>query len=233
MADIKDKIAKLLALAESPEPEEAKAALLRARALMAEHKLRPEECVKAENVTVVNELVGVTCTAMTNPWAVALSAVIAENYCCCAFRRRAKGRKYNEIGLIGLSDDFEICKRIFLYAYDCVISACKRDIERSKWDDPGDYRKKCNAYGWGFVAGVKKAFDEQKEQHQEWGLVLSTPAPVAAVFNTMGKPTQFGKVQDESWLGKYRAKGYVDGTKFDPTHRVAAGPERAAIGGAV
>ena len=42
--DVKDKIAKLLALAgNNPSQEEAKAALLRARELMAEHKLRPEE----------------------------------------------------------------------------------------------------------------------------------------------------------------------------------------------
>lgn len=41
--NIKDKIAKLLALAESPNENEAKAALLKARELMAEHKLRPED----------------------------------------------------------------------------------------------------------------------------------------------------------------------------------------------
>ena len=42
--NIKDKIAKLLALAESPNENEAKAALLKARELMAEHdgiKMRP------------------------------------------------------------------------------------------------------------------------------------------------------------------------------------------------
>ena len=37
--NIKDKIAKLLALAESPNENEARAALLKARELMAEHKL--------------------------------------------------------------------------------------------------------------------------------------------------------------------------------------------------
>ena len=47
--NIKDKIAKLLALAESPNENEAKAALLKARELMAEHKLRPEDVKKAKN----------------------------------------------------------------------------------------------------------------------------------------------------------------------------------------
>ena len=64
---IREKIAHLLALAESPEPAEAKAALLRARELMAKYKLRPEECVEEKNAKVVRELVGVSCTAMTNP----------------------------------------------------------------------------------------------------------------------------------------------------------------------
>ena len=49
MADIKDKIAKLLALAESPNEAEAKAALLKARELMAKNKLTPEECKEQKN----------------------------------------------------------------------------------------------------------------------------------------------------------------------------------------
>lgn len=41
--DYKDKIRKLLALAKSPEPEEAKFALLKARKLMAEHNLHSQK----------------------------------------------------------------------------------------------------------------------------------------------------------------------------------------------
>ena len=60
--DIRDKIAKLLALADSPSEAEARAALLKARELMAKHKLRPEEIKKAENVKVIKETIGVSCT---------------------------------------------------------------------------------------------------------------------------------------------------------------------------
>lgn len=49
--DYKDKIRKLLALAKSPEPEEAKFALLKARKLMAEHKLS-ERDLEERNTTV-------------------------------------------------------------------------------------------------------------------------------------------------------------------------------------
>lgn len=65
---INEKIAHLLALASNnPSEAEAKAALLKARELMAKHKLRPEDCKQSENVRVIRELVGVECTAMTNP----------------------------------------------------------------------------------------------------------------------------------------------------------------------
>lgn len=53
--DYKDKIRKLLALAKSPEPEEAKFALLKARKLMAEHKLS-ERDLEERNTTVIKRV---------------------------------------------------------------------------------------------------------------------------------------------------------------------------------
>ena len=75
MSKITEKIAKLLALAESPYEEEAKAALLQARRLMAEHKLMPEDIEPQENKKVIQECVGVTCTKLSSPWTVYLSTV--------------------------------------------------------------------------------------------------------------------------------------------------------------
>lgn len=229
--NIKDKIAKLLALAESPNENEAKEALLRARKLMAEHKLRPEECQKAENVKVVRELVDVTCTAMTNPWAAALSAIIAEHYCCRAYRNRAAGRKTNQIGFVGLEDDLEICKRIFLYAYDCVISACKHQIVKDPYDPPGTYREKCNAYGWGFCRGLQAAYREQEAEHQEWGLVMVVPKAVDDSMADMGKPSSFGKEKSGGTINAYKAMGYNAGREFNPGNRLETAPERAALRG--
>ena len=114
--NIKDKIAKLLALAESPNENEAKAALLKARELMAEHKLRPEDVKKAKKEKVIRKVLDITCTAMTNPWAASLSAVVAEHYCCRAYRYRSAGSKKNKIGLVGLEEDFEIAQRIVIYS---------------------------------------------------------------------------------------------------------------------
>lgn len=230
MADIRDKIAGLLNLAgNNPNENEVKAALLKARELMAKHKLRPEDCVKSENTKVVRELVGVSCTAMTNPWACSLAAVIAEHYCCQAYRNRVGGQRTVTIGLVGLEDDFEIAKRIFLYAYDCVISAIKHNIKKDPLDPPGTYRERCNAYGWGFVSGVSAAFRDQEEEHKDWGLVLVVPQVVTDSMADMGKKTTFGKVKNNH--ADCMDAGYQEGRKFDPTRRVAGETERMALGG--
>ena len=228
--DIKDKIAKLLALADSPNENEARVALLRARELMAKHKLRPEECVPAENLKVVRETIGVTFTKMTNPWAASLSALIAEHYCCQSFVERYTGERTNTIGIVGLEDDFEIAKRIFIYAYDCVINEAKAKVRRHSWDEPGTYRKACNAFGDGFVRGVRAAFQEQKAEHQEWGLVMVVPKAVTDSMGDIGKERSFARGFDTPDYDSLAA-GYEAGRQFDPNTRLDAPAAPAMIGG--
>ena len=92
-ADYKKLIRKLLALAESPNEHEAKAALLKARKLMAEHKLTEEELKDAGKRSVEKILTDITCSKRRNPWVVQLSVVIGENYCCKAYRNHVKGKQ--------------------------------------------------------------------------------------------------------------------------------------------
>ena len=81
--DYREKIKKLLALAESPNEHEAKAALLKAKELMAEHKLS-ELDVKDTGKKEVKEVLleGMQASTRHNPWIIPLSTVIGENYCC-------------------------------------------------------------------------------------------------------------------------------------------------------
>ena len=37
-----------------------------------------------------------------------------------------------EVGFAGLEDDYEVCRRIFLYAYDCVKSKCREIQEENR-----------------------------------------------------------------------------------------------------
>ena len=223
--NIKDKIAKLLALAESPNENEAKAALLKARELMAQHKLRPEECSKETNVKVRRELLDVQVSKTKYHWAIDLSAVIAEHYCCRAYRTHLKGGRMYRIGLVGLEDDFKVCKKIFLYAFDCA-KRCADDIILNYAYYDATYRRSlAEAYGKGFVQGLKSAFRQQdREKAQEWGLVLVVPKAVDDAMSDMGKGKVFKRMDAEDRMQKEAlAMGYVDGEKFDPSTKLEDG----------
>lgn len=125
-ADYKDKIKKLLALAESPNEHEAKAALLKARQLMAEHKIAEAELKDVEKQEVREVWTDITCSKRRNPWVVHLSAVIGENYCCKGCRKHRPGEQTQYIGFIGLEDDVEVCLAIFKYAVDCILAEIGR-----------------------------------------------------------------------------------------------------------
>ena len=228
---IKEKIAKLLALAESPNENEARAALLKARELMAEHKLSISDIAPQEQ-PVIKQEIGIFCTKMTDQWAVRLIQVVAHHYCCASYRHRHhKGEKTVELGLIGLQEDFEICKRIVLYAYECVKKRCSEISSNAKraGRPGGERREMCNAYGWGFCAGLIDAYDEQESAHQEWGLVLAMPRQVLDVLNGIGKPKVFVKPTIQKRNEAAMRQGYADGRKFGPETKLPPAKKRKAI----
>lgn len=220
--DIKEKIAKLLALADSPNEHEAKAALLKARELMALHKLRPDDITAIRTEKVIQKTVDITCTKLTNSWATRLAAVVASHYCCKSYRSRHKYEKKITIGFVGLEEDFEICVHIFQYAYDCVVSECKalrrkyKDIYNSSY-----LRKITNAYGEGFCMGLQDAFQKQEAAHeQEWGLVLQAPKAVMDIANLMKKGRQYGEIDYTGDAEHFVSKGMQDGQRFDPSTKL-------------
>lgn len=217
MADIREKIAKLLALADSPNENEAKAALLKARKLMAENKLLEADINGVREPKVVKKTIGIMCSGQKDTWAAALSGVIAKHYCCVAYRLRKAGERKIEIGFCGLEEDFEICVQAFRFAYDCIKYYCEHNIPRESDGTHVAYRKRCNSYGWGFVIGVQEALNKQEEEHQEWGLVMVVPQAVMNEFAGK-KPTSYGRNTSE--YGEYKRRGYVDGKNFNPGVRM-------------
>ena len=218
---IREKIKKLLALGESPNENEARAALLKARSLMAEHKLKAEDL--SEDAQVIRKTVGITCTKWTDSWAIELGVVVAEHYCCAAYRRRS-GDRY-ELGLIGMDEDFELCKRILLYAYESVKSGCDAiTFENRKRGMTEEYiRRARNSYGVGFCAGLDAAYAAQDEAHQDWALVLSKPKKVADKIAGMEKAEKpFMQQRFTPNDGLYLGNGYLDGLRFDPGKRLSA-----------
>lgn len=219
--DIKDRIAKLLALSKSPNEHEAKQALIKAQELMAVHKLCKDDIAPARNQMVIRQLIGVYCTKRLNSWMVPLSAVIAENYCCTAWRNHRKHAQKVEIGFIGFEDDFYVCEAVFKYAVDCVLSYCKQiRVEYKDIYLPKYIARLTDAYGFGFANGVNAAFARQKDEHREWGLVLIVPTEVQEVANEM--ETTIFKKSDLKSQGelKYTQQGYEDGQDFDPSTKL-------------
>lgn len=233
MIDYKEKIRKLLALAESPVEAEARAALLKARQLMAEHKLTERECREAEKQAVKDVLTDITCSKRREPWIIPLSATIGENYCCKGYRKRYHGQQTQHVGFIGLEDDVEICIAVFKYAVDCIRAGVK-NIRREYADYTAYYSKfikqECDSYGYGFVMGVGAAFEQQeKENREEWGLVLVMPKEVTEATQRLGKEAFKSSAEDNISAGAYR-QGYAEGREFDPTRRIARGGVMNAVG---
>ena len=227
MADYKEKIRRLLALAESPNENEARAALLKARELMARHKLTEQDIREAEPQKVMRMLTGTTCSKRRDPWCINLSAVIGENYCCKAFRNHNKGCQTQTVGFIGFEDDVTLCTEIFKYAVDCVRSEVKR-IKREYAGYSGDYiKRRCDSFGYGFTAGLSAASTEQTKENRQWGLVLVTPKEVQDAADRIGKPTQFRSRSQNGLFGNEFAHGYKQGQEFDPRRRLAGAREAA------
>lgn len=204
--DYKDKIRKLLALAKSPEPEEAKLALLKARKLMAEHKLS-ERDLEERNTTVIKRAIGEKFSKKANSWMDPLSIVIGENYCCSAFRCKISAKTTVwHVGFIGLEGDIEICVKIFRYAVRCIKSEQKKLRKQHRdYYTPQEIAKICDSYGYGFARGVYEAFTRQNEENQEYGLVLKVPEKVKDELEKIGPPKEFKKTPQPKTVGELDA----------------------------
>ena len=177
--DYKDKIKKLLALAESPNENEAQAALLKARQLMAEHKIGEADLEEPEDKEILHKRTSVTFSKRRDGWISNLAVVIAENYCCMASVCHYKGKQTYTVQLNGFKSDVEICERVLLFAVEFVQGKNKM----RQWSDNYPYSPKeklaiCNAYGEGFTSGLDEKFDKQSRQQAVYALVLKTPQKV-------------------------------------------------------
>ncbi len=215
--EVKVKIAKLLALAGNNSNEnEVRAALLKARKLMAEYKLHPDEIEKSAN-DVGRMHLGITCTKMTDCWLPSLCTTIASHFRCVAYRDSFYRSKRSEMFLVGLDDDLAICVQIIYFAYDYVIKRCNEIRKEMKSENrpARSIREACNAYGFGFNYGMKVAYDAQDSAHQELGLVLTVPQQVRdATSDLIGKT--YVNIQMDGWRREFVIQGYTDGKNFNP-----------------
>lgn len=212
--DYRDKIRKLLALGRNADDFEARAAMLKARELMAKHKITEEECGVPDR-KVVYERTKISCTKRTHPWITNMANVVAGAYRCVALVERAPRSKTYRLMFVGFAEDTALCNEVFSYAVDIVRKKSEK-IRRGYAQrlTPDESRSRANSYGYGFVTGLKNAFRMQDEsKKEEWGLVLQTPVEVAEKLQGIGKSVFRDNAGKPLTPYEYY-EGKVDGERF-------------------
>lgn len=168
MADIKEMVKKLLALGTSPNENEARAAILKAKELMAKYKLSEKDFDEKST------LVHLTCedvkwtTDSGEIWMTTLCGILAENYLCVASWITPHGSRTHTLVLTGMKNDVDICKAVIDYAVGYV----RGNIKHLQRKQKGNGKSIARSYAEGFNKGLGLWFDLQKDQHPEWGLVM-------------------------------------------------------------
>lgn len=217
--DIRDKIKKLLALATSPNENEAKLALLKAKKLMMDHKISEAEVQDMNE----QELVHLQCddirwtTDSGETWITNLTDLIADNHLCSCSWLTYKGTRTHILHIHGLGTDVELCKSAIEYAVGFVRSRIKIEQRRRVTSDP---KAVAASYARGFILGMELMYDEQKDEHPEWGLVISKPQEVDEYMKSLGKKSIRTKKTEFDPMAYM--KGQNDGRQFS-TQRVLEG----------
>lgn len=210
MADIREKIQKLLSLATSPNENEARAALLKARELMAKNKLDEADFVDKTLEMKTIELEDIKFTTDSGQvWLADLCKLICDNYLCVAAWTHTKGHRTYILRITGMEDDLEICKEVVTYAVGFVRGQIKILSRKSRKDE----KTVGNSYARGFLLGLELAFDAQKEEHPEWGLVVVKPKEVEDYADSLGERQV--KTKKTAFDPLAYLKGQNDGQNFN------------------
>jgi len=216
-----DKIEKLIRLSSSSNEHEARAAMMKARKLMAKHHIRMEDVSLEEKESESVEC-STTMEKFWESWITDLAAVIADNFRCRTLILRRAGSGIYKIRFYGVNDDFFVCMEIFRYALQVVNSRVK--TMRGIFKESGksfEYNDKL-LYCHGFMKGLRENFAEQtRQQKRKWdddcfALALCVPAVVDRAIELIGvldkksstRPTMSRK---NSML---YGIGYTDGKTF-------------------
>lgn len=213
MSDIKEKIRKLLNLASSPYEGEAMAALLKAKELMAKHKLSEadfEEAKKQEMVHLqVDEIKWTTDSGEI--WIVDLCRVIAENYCCAIAWFTPYKTRTHVLRITGMQEDTDLCAEVVKYAVGFVRGAVKSLQRRYRHEDP---KSVMTSYAKGFIEGLEMAYEDQRDEHPEWGLVIIKSEEVRQYEESLSSRSV--KTRNTTFNPAAHLRGFNDGKEFNP-----------------
>lgn len=224
------KIKKLLALSQSDNDHESHAALAMAQKLMAEYKIsekdvadtKKRECVTKK--TAYYFTTGGKSTYITD-----LADIIANNFCCINFFRYNRGSKKKFICFMGLDGDVDLCEEAMNVALNAITSgynkvwkSLQEEYEMS-YIPTSIWNPAKKGYIEGYLKGLSDVFEEQKKEHQEWGLVLVVPKE-AEDFAASLKGFDVHKGYTPMNYSYYD-EGYQEGRRFNMNKKIKNGTE--------
>ena len=207
--NIKDKIKKLLSLAESPNENEARDAMLKAKELMAKHKLSDSD-FKKEAKLIEQDCDVKWTTDSGDAWMTSLCKLIADNYCCSASWRTPKATRTHTLIIAGFEEDVTICKEVVTYAVGFINGKTKILAKKNPRASEKTVKQ---SYAEGFILGLELAYEMQKEEHPEWGLVVVKPQEVKDYEDKLGnKNVRYKKAEFDPLA---YMQGQIDGKEFN------------------
>ncbi|HEY5537469.1 MAG TPA: DUF2786 domain-containing protein [Acetobacterium sp.] len=212
-SSIRKRIKKLLALGKSPNQNEANCAILKAKQLMAEHKMTDRDFIKKdENPIKIDS--NLYFTTRKDLWMTGLADVIAENNCCVFYMITPKASQKHYIIFYGYEEDVTICVSTFCYAVDCIRTQLKSIVKalRQEGETTRMINNASESFGIGFFQGLVDAYELQDAENQQWGLAMVVPPEVLELVKTM-TPSQHKAGKHENNQTLY-TRGYQEGKVF-------------------
>lgn len=223
--DYRDKIRKLLALAESPVEAEARAALLKARDLMTEHKISMIDLKEVPKGNVIEKETDVCWGTRKNPWICDLASTIGVAYCCQAIGTRQKGKQTRKVSFLGFEEDASVCDEIFRWTVRCILDDISVLRKKYKGLAQSLFSILSNSYGRGYVESIRVSFEKQNEA-TSYALALSIPQEVKEKMTELRIGSE--NIQSSLFSSVDRASfeaGKEEGLKFDPKKKLKSQKE--------
>lgn len=218
--DIKDRIEKLLALSGSPNENEARLALLKARELMTQYKLTEQDLAQGMG-DVVHRETQITFSKRRASWTLQLANVISENYLCRAFARRRSRQQTRTVCLAGFPDDVLLCEKVLTYALSCINAWIRRTASLNKeLYTAKELGRLSDSYAKGYIAGIYAAYRRQAAARaQEWALVSAASGEVERSVASLRYERMSS---DDGVVQSIYNIGFGDGVRFSVADKLEA-----------
>ena len=174
---------------------------------MARNKL-----TEADFETADRELKSIKCDAVKwttdsgNIWMVELCKLMAEEHCCVASWIVPRGTRTHTLNITGIGEDPQICKATIEFAVGFVLQQMKVFQRKYRCKD-------ARSYADGFISGLREAYEEQKDEHPEWGLVVVMPQEVEEYSRKLGHKNT--RVRNTTFDPLAYLRGQKDGRNFN------------------